>query len=50
MAYVLYIYICFILYTTKGVLGVQTFTITSLQQFWAILAIKMAEFFKLEHF
>ena len=32
------------------VLGVQHFVITSLWQFWAILAIKMAELFKLEHF
>ena len=44
MAYILYIY------TKKGFLRVQNFVILSLWQFLAILAIKIAEFFKLEHF
>ena len=44
MAYILYIY------TKKGFLRVQNFVIMSLWQFLAILAIKIAEFFKLEHF
>ena len=47
MAYVLYIYICLILYTKKGVLGFHNSIIISLWLFFfAILAIKMAEFLK----
>ena len=49
MAYVLYIYIFYPLYK-NGVLQVQNFVVTSLWKFLAILAIKMAEFLKLEHF
>ena len=43
MAYILYIFV-FILYTKKGVLGVQKNFITSFWQFLAILAIRMAAF------
>ena len=49
MAYIWYIFF-FILYTKKGVLGVQQKFITSFWQFLAILAIKMADFLKLERF
>ena len=50
MAYILYIYNLFFLYTKKRILGVQNFVFMSLWQLLAILATKMAEFFKLEHF
>ena len=50
MAYILYIYIFFYPLYKKGVLGVTNFVVTSLQQLLAILAIKVAEFLKLEHF
>ena len=50
MAYV-FVYIdVFILYIKRGFWGSNIFFVTSLQQFLAILAIKMAEFLKLEHF
>ena len=45
MTYVLYTYIFYPLYK-KGVLVVQNFVFMHLQQFLAILAIKMADFFK----
>ena len=47
MAYIIYIYKLFILYTKKGVLGVQKNFITSFWQFVAILAIKISDFLKL---
>ena len=51
MAYILYIYIFEILYAKKkGGFGVQNFDVMSLHWFLVILALKMAEFFKLEHF
>ena len=39
--------ICFILYTKKEVLGVQTVVFMYLQQFFSHFAIKMAEFVNL---
>ena len=38
------------LYKKNGVLGVNIFAVTSVWRFLAILAIKMAEFLKVEHF
>ena len=49
MAYIFYIQF-FILYTKKGVLGVQQISSHVSGIFLAILAIKMADFFKLKLF
>ena len=50
MCYILYIYIFFYPLYKMGGFGVQNVIFTHLRQFLDILAIKMAEFFKLEHF
>ena len=43
------IYNFVILYTKKGVMGIQNYIIMSVRQFLAILAIKMANFLKLSY-